>query len=83
MANKQFHIGLASAGAISAGAYSAGVFDFLIFALDEWEKAKEEGDHQVVLPIFAGAIGILAASRTKTLSSQPKHKPDKHNLFYG
>ena len=29
------------AGAISAGAYTAGVFDFLIEALDEWEKAKQ------------------------------------------
>lgn len=29
------------AGAISAGAYTAGVIDFLIEALDEWEKAKQ------------------------------------------
>src|SRR4051795_1965562 len=36
-----FEIGLVMAGAISAGAYTAGVIDFLIEALDEWEKAKE------------------------------------------
>ena len=28
------------AGAISAGAYTAGVMDFLIQALDAWEKIK-------------------------------------------
>ena len=36
---KEFQIGLAMSGAVSAGAYTAGVFDFLIQALDEWEKA--------------------------------------------
>src|SRR4051794_41774741 len=37
-----FEIGLVMAGAVSAGAYTAGVIDFLIQALDEWEKAKEQ-----------------------------------------
>ena len=37
---KSFEIGLAMAGAISAGAYSGGVLDFLIEALDAWEKEK-------------------------------------------
>jgi len=36
-----FEIGLVMAGAISAGAYAAGVVDFLVEALDEWEKSKE------------------------------------------
>ena len=30
------------AGAISGGAYTAGVVDFLIQALDTWEKPKAE-----------------------------------------
>ncbi len=37
-----FEIGVSMSGAISAGAYTAGVFDFLIQALDEWDKKKEE-----------------------------------------
>lgn len=36
-----FEIGLVLAGAVSAGAYTAGVLDFLIEALDRWERAKE------------------------------------------
>jgi len=41
---KEFQIGLAMSGAVSAGAYTAGVFDFLIQALDEWEKARKGPD---------------------------------------
>ena len=37
-----FEIGVSMSGAISAGAYTAGVFDFLIQALDEWDKKKAE-----------------------------------------
>jgi hypothetical protein len=56
-------------GAISAGAYTAGVLDFLIQALDEWEKALEvdkDGklpNHLVGLKVMAGASagGITAA----------------------
>jgi predicted acylesterase/phospholipase RssA len=56
------------AGAISAGAYTAGVMDFLIEALDEWQKAKaaavEDPDalesrecpiHSVRIKVIAGA----------------------------
>ena len=63
-----FEIGLVMAGAISAGAYTAGVIDFLVEALDEWEKAKsfarEHPDdpkgrecptHQVTIKVMAGA----------------------------
>jgi hypothetical protein len=35
-------IGLALAGAISAGAYTADVLDFLVQALDGWEKMRGE-----------------------------------------
>ncbi len=63
-----FELGLVMAGAISAGAYTAGVVDFLVEALDEWEKAKafarEHPDdpaarecptHQVQIKVMAGA----------------------------
>ena len=63
-----FEIGLVMAGAISAGAYTAGVIDFLIQALDEWEKAKEQARkdladgkstdcpmHEVRIKVMAGA----------------------------
>ncbi|PKM38205.1 MAG: hypothetical protein CVV06_01960 [Gammaproteobacteria bacterium HGW-Gammaproteobacteria-10] len=86
MADKNFYIGFASAGAISAGAYSAGVLDFLILALDEWAKVRDQEDHQVVMPVFSGAsagsitsaIGMLAAAREK----KPNIKPGeaKHHL---
>jgi hypothetical protein len=36
----KFEIGLTLTGTVSAGAYTAGVVDFLIDALEEWEKAK-------------------------------------------
>src|SRR5207302_1795374 len=57
---KTFEIGLAMAGAVSAGAYSGGVFDFLMQALDEWEKAKAKNlpdipNHQVVIKALTGA----------------------------
>jgi hypothetical protein len=63
-----FEIGLVMAGAISAGAYTAGVIDFLIQALDEWEKAKAQARkdlaegkttdcpmHEVRIKVLAGA----------------------------
>ena len=69
-----FILGLTMAGAISAGAYSAGVFDFLIQALEEWEKAKAADDkapeherrvpsHRLIIPVISGASagGITAA----------------------
>ena len=36
----EFKIAVNMAGAVSAGAYTAGVLDFLMEALEEWEKAK-------------------------------------------
>lgn len=62
-----FEIGLVMAGAVSAGAYTAGVVDFLIQALDEWQKAKDRKEphcppHEVRLKVLAGASagGITA-----------------------
>jgi len=37
----EFKIGINMAGAVSAGAYTAGVLDFLMEALEEWQKAKD------------------------------------------
>ncbi|MGL6043357.1 MAG: hypothetical protein ACRC1J_05485, partial [Sandaracinobacteroides sp.] len=64
-----FEIGLVLAGAVSAGAYTAGVLDYLIEALDRWERAKEDNvrrfgnrfelwevpPHAVRLVVVAGA----------------------------
>ena len=55
----QFRIGITMAGAISAGAYSAGVLDFLLYALEQWQQAKDKGeavpDHEVVVTVISGA----------------------------
>jgi hypothetical protein len=79
-----FYIGLAMAGAISAGAYSAGVFDFLIEALEEWQKAKDEPtrkdtvpSHKVVIPVMSGAsaggvtgaVGMIALADARSGTS--------------
>jgi predicted acylesterase/phospholipase RssA len=37
----EFKIAINMAGAVSAGAYTAGVLDFLVEALEEWQKAKD------------------------------------------
>lgn len=69
-----FELGLVMAGAVSAGSYTAGVVDFLMEALDAWEKVKEkERDlpveertvpfHNVRIKVVAGASagGMTAA----------------------
>ena len=82
----RFNIGLTMAGAISAGAYSAGVFDFLIEALDAWEKRKQElrdanvpidmwnvPQHDVVIPVISGASagGMTGAIGLIAVADQP------------
>ncbi len=67
VSGREFHLGLTMSGAISAGAYTAGVFDFLIQALDEWEKVRDGGksvpDHRVGLKVMAGAsAGSITAA---------------------
>jgi len=37
----EFKVGMNMAGAVSAGAYTAGVLDFLMEALEQWQKAKD------------------------------------------
>lgn len=69
-----FNIGISMAGAVSGGAYSAGVFDFLMEALEEWQKAKDRGDfvpqHDVFISAMSGtsAGGITAAMGVAALA---------------
>jgi len=56
-----FHLGLTMAGAVSAGAYTAGFMDYILEALANWEKAKQEDrdgtipQHQVIIDAIGGA----------------------------
>ncbi len=56
-----FHLGLTMAGAVSAGAYTAGFMDYILEALSEWEKAKQENlnhsipNHNVIIDAIGGA----------------------------
>jgi predicted acylesterase/phospholipase RssA len=63
---KQFLIGLAISGAVSAGAYVAAVVDFLVQALDEWEKERTNNavpNHRVELKLMSGAsAGAITAA---------------------
>jgi predicted acylesterase/phospholipase RssA len=63
------------AGAVSAGAYTAGVIDFLLQALEEWQKEKESGNtqappHEVKIKVVAGASagGMTGAILTAMLN---------------
>lgn len=73
---KEIKLGLAMSGAISAGAYSAGVVDFLIEALDEWEKARHDPSlagkvpqHRVVIAAMSGASAGAITSSLGTLAA--------------
>ena len=88
-----FKIGISMAGAISAGAYTAGVLDFLTEALDDWYKAKANGDpvpmHEVSIEVFSGASagGMCAAISAVMLQEDFEHihdtnKRDTTNRFY-
>jgi len=91
---KPFEIGLVMAGAVSAGAYTAGVIDFLIEALDEWQRLKDANHpdaptHTVQLKVIAGtsAGGMTAAMAAGALAveHQPvrdtEHAPPQNKLF--
>lgn len=55
---KKFQLGLCMAGAVSAGSYTAGVMDYLLEALEEWEKRRGLSgipSHEVEIPVFGGA----------------------------
>jgi hypothetical protein len=85
---RNFEIGLVMAGAISAGAYTAGVVDFLLEALEAWDRAKREGqpvpDHGVRIRAMSGAsagamtTAILARALATTVTpvADVEHPPD-------
>ena len=89
-----FRLGLTMAGAISAGAYTGGVVDFLIEALDEWEKARADPAvprHKVTIPVMSGASAgaITSAIAAVALNSQTtpvldvdKPPPESANRLY-
>ena len=75
MENKPFRIGLCMAGAVSAGAYTAGVMDFLLEALENWEKKRGEANvptHRVTIPVLGGAsAGGMTALLTASMLNNP------------
>ena len=65
---KTIRIGICMAGAVSAGAYTAGVIDYLLEALEHWQKAKDlqlpgVPKHDVIIEVLTGASagGMTAA----------------------
>lgn len=83
-----FYIGLCMAGAVSAGAYTAGVMDFLIEALDEWERRRGDPGiplHKVVVPVIGGASagGMTAIITASAISNRIAHlsQIDPQNLL--
>lgn len=65
-------IGLCLAGAVSAGAYTAGVMDYLLEALEEWQKRKDQNEpntptHNIEISVIGGGsaggmTGIMTAA---------------------
>lgn len=84
---KTFYVGLCMAGAVSAGAYTAGAMDYLLEALNTWEKRRNEPGvptHKVQIPVMGGAsaggmTSIMAASALNN-PLVPIDKPSGHLL---
>ena len=76
MNDKTFHIGLCMAGAVSAGAYTAGVIDYLIEALEEWEKRRGTNNtpsHRIVISVIGGSsAGGMTGMVTAASVNYPK-----------
>jgi len=69
------------AGAVSAGAYTAGVVDFLMEALETWERKKRRGDtdapsHAVRLDVVTGASAGSIAAAVFVSALRDKNYPD-------
>lgn len=78
MKDNTFRIGLCMAGAVSAGAYTAGVMDYLLEALEEWEKRKGQPGvptHKVAIPVMGGAS---AGGMTTIITASALANPIKH-----
>ena len=84
---KTFHIGIAMAGAVSAGAYTAGVMDYLLEALENWQKAKDLDlpgvpRHEVVIDVLSGASAGGMTALITAASIQREFPPiNQHNYF--
>src|SRR5262245_48655436 len=84
-----FELGLVLAGTLTAGAYTAGVLDYLLEALDAWQRAKDDKSphapgHEVVISTLAGASGggINGEIFLRAAGWQFPHGPHKDNPFY-
>ncbi len=77
--DNKYHIGLCMAGAVSAGAYTAGVMDYLIEALDKWEKLKGTDEsiptHDVRIDVIGGASAGGMTSIIAAIALQKKFDP--------
>jgi len=76
--NPKFHLGLCMAGSVSAGAYTAGVIDYLMEALENWEKRRGQNDipfHEVEIDLLGGSSGggITAAIAFFAFRDEIKH----------
>lgn len=87
-----FHAGICMAGAISAGAYTAGVVDYLLEALENWQRAKELQEagklkgvpkHNFIIEVLGGASagGMTAAITAAGLQEyfKPVTQADENN----
>ncbi|MDB5147638.1 MAG: patatin-like phospholipase family protein [Mucilaginibacter sp.] len=73
-----FYVGLCMAGAVSAGAYTAGVIDYLLQALTEWDKRRNEPgvpSHRVQIPVMGGAS---AGGMTSIMAASSLNNPITH-----
>ena len=79
--NNTFYIGICMAGAVSAGAYTAGVMDYLLEALEIWQKRKNEAgvpNHTIIIPVMGGAsAGGMTAIMTAAALNNPLVHLDK------
>jgi hypothetical protein len=77
----KFHLGICMAGAVSAGAYTAGVMDYLLEALEAYEKVRGQPGmpkHKVEIPVLGGAsAGGMTAIITAAALQQEMHPIDK------
>jgi hypothetical protein len=65
----EFKIAINMAGAVSAGAYTAGVLDFLMEALEEWQKAKDALRAYLAEPQSASAAPPLVPLHDITIEA--------------
>ena len=80
-----FRIGISMAGAVSAGAYTAGVMDYLLEALENWQKAKDLGlpgtpKHNVLIEVLTGASagGMTAVITAAAIQKDIPHIHQKN-----